>query len=60
MNGKNDKNQLLEYIMQHISNGDLILNKEDKKIEDLKEIRKEMLKFLDLAINKAAVSALLI
>ena len=60
MNGQNDKNQLLELIMKHINNGDLTLNKDGKKIENLKEIQKEMVGFLDMAISKAAVGALLV
>ena len=60
MNGQNNKDQLLEAIIHHISNGDLILSKKGQKIEDLKEIRQDMLALLDAAINKAIVAALLV
>jgi methyltransferase-like protein/cyclopropane fatty-acyl-phospholipid synthase-like methyltransferase len=60
LDGKNDKKQLLDLMMQHVKKGDITLNRENQKIEDLTVIRKEMLDMLEAAINKAFVSALLV
>ena len=60
MDGKNDKNQLLGLIMQHINNGELVFSRDGEKVDDATQIRKELVTFLDVAINKAAVNALLV
>lgn len=61
MNGQNDKKKLLELLMQHAKKGEITLNKQNgEKLENLDEIRKELTGLVDLVINKAVVSALLV
>lgn len=60
MTGKNNKNQILDALLEHITKGELTISKDGKKVEDQEILHKDVSNFLDATINKAHVSALLV
>lgn len=52
MNGKNTKEQILDELMKEASEGKITLSKDNKKIEDKGQIRKELLVNLDNTIER--------
>lgn len=59
MNGENDKDKILEFIIQDIKSGVISANKGGKAIEDPNEIKNELIAAIDGAIKKAEYNALL-
>jgi methyltransferase-like protein/cyclopropane fatty-acyl-phospholipid synthase-like methyltransferase len=60
MNGKNTKDQIVDLIIDnHILKGDLILSKDNKKIEDRGDIRIEVLNVMEQTISNAIKTSLL-
>lgn len=59
MDGKNDKNKILESILNDIKNDTLTLNKDGQKIENPEDMKNEILLAIEQAITKAAMNALL-
>lgn len=59
MNGKNNKEQILESVMLHVVAGEITLNRDGKKIENHEEITKELANYLDLFLGNAVTNALL-
>ena len=52
MNGKNTKEQILDELVKEASEGKITLSKDNKKIEDKNQIRKELLVNLDNTIER--------
>lgn len=55
MDGKNSKEQILDHLMKEAKNGQITLNKDNKKIEDEKQIKKELSAHLDDTIARLSV-----
>lgn len=60
MDGKNDKNAILNLVIKHVESGELVLNRDDKKIEDIATIKEELSKFLDPTLEKMAQNGILV
>jgi len=58
MNGKNTKEQILEELVKEAAEGKIILSKNNKKIEDKDQIRKELLVNLDNTIERFAMQGI--
>jgi methyltransferase-like protein len=52
MDGKNTKKQILDNLVKEVSDGQLTVNKDNMKIEDPKEVRKELVAYLDNTITR--------
>ena len=52
MDGKNTKKQILDNLVKEVADGQLTLNKDNMKIEDPKEVRKELVAYLDNTITR--------
>ena len=52
MDGKNTKKQILEHLLEEAKNGQITLNKDNKKLEDMAQIKKELTAHLDNTIEK--------
>jgi methyltransferase-like protein len=59
MNGKNSKKQILDYLIEEAKNGQITLNKDNSKIEDVDQIKKELSTHLDNTIDKMSMQGLL-
>lgn len=59
MNGKNTKKQILDGLMKESAEGKITLNKDNKKIEDENQIRKELSAHLDETIERLTVQGIL-
>jgi methyltransferase-like protein len=57
MNGKNTKAQILDNLIKEVESGKINLNKNDKKIEDASEIKKELSTHLDDTIARLSVQS---
>ena len=57
MNGKNTKTQILDSLMKEVKNGQITLNKGDKKIEDTSQVKKELSAHLDDTIARLSVQS---
>jgi methyltransferase-like protein/cyclopropane fatty-acyl-phospholipid synthase-like methyltransferase len=60
MDGTNDKDKIIDSIVQHISNGELTISKDGVKLEDPQEIKNEINSFYDSMVHKAVSSNLLV
>jgi methyltransferase-like protein/2-polyprenyl-3-methyl-5-hydroxy-6-metoxy-1,4-benzoquinol methylase len=60
MNGKNNRDKIVELINEHVAKGEINLAKDNKKIEDPKMIKQELTAAVDLTINKAKLHHLLV
>ncbi len=60
MDGKHDKKAIIDAVMNHVASGEIVLNKEGKKIEDKEEVRKELEVLFAPMIEKFAANALLV
>lgn len=60
MDGKNNKKQILDAIMQHVDKNELSISKDGEKVQDPEILKKDIANFVDATINKANISALLI
>ncbi|MDP5110317.1 MAG: hypothetical protein NWP47_02900, partial [Rickettsiaceae bacterium] len=58
MNGKNTKEQILDELVKEASEGKITLSKDNKKIEDKNQIRKELLVNLDNTIERFAMQGI--
>ena len=52
MDGKNTKKQILDNLVKEVTDGQLTVNKDNMKIEDPKEVRKELVAYLDNTITR--------
>lgn len=52
MDGKNTKKQILDNLIKEVADGQLTLNKDNMKIDDPKEVRKELAAHLDNTITR--------
>ncbi|MEA0970527.1 Methyltransferase domain-containing protein [Candidatus Megaera venefica] len=52
MDGKNTKKQILDNLVKEVADGQLTVNKDNIKIEDPKEVRKELVVYLDNTITR--------
>jgi len=52
MDGKNTRKQILERLLEEAKNGQITLNKDNKKLEDMAQIKKELTAHLDNTIEK--------
>ena len=59
MNGKNTKEQILDELMKESAEGKITLNKDNKKIEDEAQIRKELSAHLEDTIARFTVQGIL-
>lgn len=59
MDGKNNKQQILDCLVAEAKEGKITLNQEDKKIEDVAQIKKELSTHLEFTINKLAEQGVL-
>jgi len=57
MDGKNTRVQILDSLMKEVENGKINLNKNDKKIEDMSEIKKELSVHLDDTISRLSAQS---
>lgn len=60
MDGKNDRKNIIELIIKHMDSGEIVLSRDDKKIEDHDEIRKELEAFLEPTLAKFVANAFLV
>ncbi len=60
LDGNNDSKKLLENIVKHVEKGDLTLSKDNVKIENPEDIKKELSAVIEQLKTKLATSALLI
>ena len=59
MDGKNNKKQILDHLLEEANSGQITLNKDNKKIEDVAQIKKELLAHLDHTIDKLSMQGVL-
>jgi methyltransferase-like protein/cyclopropane fatty-acyl-phospholipid synthase-like methyltransferase len=59
MDGKNSKKQILDHLIEDAKNGQITLNKDNSKIEDVDQIKKELSTHLDNTIEKMSMQGLL-
>lgn len=59
MDGKNSKSQILDLLIEDTKSGKITLNKGDQKIEDLAQIKEDLEKHLDHAVNKLSMQGIL-
>lgn len=59
MDGKHNLDQILDELIKHIKNGDLVLNQGDQKVEDVEMVKKDLAAFLKNTVEKFAVIGLL-
>ena len=59
MNGKHDKAEILESIMQHVEKGELTLSREGQNIKNPVEVKQELAAFLEATLTKFSTNALL-
>lgn len=52
MDGKNTKKQILDNLIKEVADGQLTVNRDNVKIEDSKEIKKELAAYLDNTITR--------
>ena len=60
MDGKNDKQQIVELMIKHVDSGEMTLSRDGKKVEDHKEIVNEFEAFLVPTLAKFVVNAFLV
>jgi methyltransferase-like protein/cyclopropane fatty-acyl-phospholipid synthase-like methyltransferase len=60
MDGKNDKKSIIELIIKHVDSGEIVLSREDKKIEEHNEMRKEFEAILEPTLVKFVANAILV
>jgi methyltransferase-like protein/trans-aconitate methyltransferase len=60
MDGKNEKSDIIDSVMQHVTSGEITLSRDGKKIEDVNEIRKEFESYLEPTIARFITNALLV
>lgn len=59
MNGKNTKQDILNYLFKDVKDGNLNFTRENKNIEDPNEIKKELTEHLDHSIKKFHINGVL-
>jgi methyltransferase-like protein/2-polyprenyl-3-methyl-5-hydroxy-6-metoxy-1,4-benzoquinol methylase len=59
MDGKNNKKQILDLLVEDAKNNKITLNKGDKKVEDLAQIKKDLEMHLDNTIAKISIQGIL-
>ncbi len=52
MDGKNTKKQILDNLIKEVADGQLTVNKDNMKVEDPKEVKKELTAYLDNTITR--------
>ena len=55
-----DRKNIIELILKHVDSGEIMLSRDNKKIEDHNEIRKEFETFLEPTLTKFVANALLV
>ncbi len=60
MNGENDKEKIIDCLIEDVRNGKITMNRDNKKLEDDAEIKQELNNFYDNALERFLNSALLV
>jgi len=60
MDGKHDKDQIIDAVLKHVVSGEMTLSRDGAKIDNMDEIRAELERFFETTVEKFAANALLI
>ena len=60
LDGKNDTEKLIEHLLKHIEKNELTLSKDNVKIEDPEQVKKELLPIIEQLKSRLGTSALLV